>query len=63
MSEPKAKIIRPAKKLTDEEKQEIMSEFDEAQARAKKIGLTEQDINDAIREVRREKSQTRRQSA
>ncbi len=63
MSEPKAKIIRPAKKLTDEEKQEIMAAFDDAQARAKKIGLTEQDINDAIREVRREKSQTRRQSA
>lgn len=63
MSEPKAKIIRPAKKLTDEEKQEIMAAFDEAQARAKEIGLTEQDINDAIREVRREKSQTRRQSA
>ncbi len=63
MSEPKAKIIRPAKKLTDEEKQEIMAAFDEAQVRAKEIGLTEQDINDAIREVRQEKSQTRRQSA
>ena len=63
MSEPKAKIIRPAKKLTDEEKQEIMAAFDEAQVRAKEIGLTEQDINDAIREIRREKSQTRRQSA
>ena len=63
MSEPKAKIIRPAKKLTDAEKQKIMSAFDDAQAWAQAVSLTEQDITDAIREVRQEKSQTRRQSA
>ena len=63
MSKPKAKIIRPAKKLTEAEKQEIMAAFDDAQAWANEVGLTEQDIKNAIREVRQEKSQTRRQSA
>ena len=63
MFEPKAKIIRSAKKLTEAEKQEIMAAFDDAQTWAKEVGLTEQDIKDAIREVRQEKSQTRRQSA
>ena len=55
MSEATAKIIRAAPKLTAQEKQEILAAFDEAQAWAKEFGLTEQDIKDAIREVRREK--------
>ena len=63
MFEPKAKIIRSAKKLTEAEKQEIMAAFDNAQTWANEVGLTERDIKDAIREVRQEKSQTRRQSA
>ena len=57
------KVIRPAKKLTDEEIRRLNKAFDEAQAWAKSVGLTEQDIEDAIREVRQEKRQARRQSA
>ncbi|MBR0260748.1 MAG: hypothetical protein IJQ85_03030 [Selenomonadaceae bacterium] len=66
MVKREAKIIRPAKKLTEQEKQEIKAAFDEAQAWAKSVGLTEQDIEDAIREVRQERRkalQNQRQSA
>ena len=55
MEQKEAKIIRPAKKLTAQEKKELMDWFDEMQAWAKSVGLTEQDIEDSIREVRQEK--------
>lgn len=66
MEKREARIIRPAKKLTEEEKQEIMAWLDEMQVWAKSVGLTEQDIEDAIREVRQERRQAlqaQRQSA
>ena len=62
MCNKEVKIIRPAKKLSAEEIQELNRAFDEAQAWAKSVGLTEKDIEDAIREVRQEK-RARRQSA
>ena len=55
MEKREARIIRPAKKLTAQEKKELMDWFDEMQAWAKSVGLTEQDIEDSIREVRQEK--------
>lgn len=63
MDNREAKIIRPAKKLTEQEQQELMNWLDEMQAWAKSVGLTEQDIEDSIREVRQRKRQARRQSA
>ena len=57
------KVIRPAKKSTNEEKLKIVAWLDEMQAWAKSVGLTEQDVEDAIREVRQEKRQAKRQSA
>ena len=63
MEKREAKIIRPAKKLTEQEQQELMDWLDEMQAWAKSVGLTEQDIEDSIHEVRQRKRQARRQSA
>ena len=57
------KVIRPAKKSTEQEKQQIKAWLDEMQAWAKSVGLTEQDIEDSIKAVRQRKRQTRRQSA
>ena len=60
------KIIRPARKLTEQEKQEIKAWLDEMQEWAKSVGLTEQDVEDAIREVRQERRkafQNQRKSA
>ena len=57
------KVIRPAKKSTNEEKLKIVAWLDEMQAWAKSVGLTEQDVEDAIRKVRQEKRQAKRQSA
>ena len=47
----------------ERELKEFNEAMDEAQAWAKSVGLTEQDIEDTIREVRQEKRQARRQSA
>ncbi|MBQ3727517.1 MAG: hypothetical protein IJR52_00400 [Selenomonadaceae bacterium] len=66
MEKREARIIRPAKKSTEEEKQKIMTWLDEMQEWAKSVGLTEQDVEDAIREVRQERQQAlqaQRQSA
>lgn len=63
MQTKEVKVIRPARKLTAEEINEFNKAMDEAQAWAKEVGLTEQDIEDAIREVRQERRQARRQSA
>ena len=46
----------------ERELQEFNKDMDDAQAWAKSVGLTEKDIEDAIREVRQEK-RARRQSA
>ena len=54
MEKREARIIRPAKKSTPEEKQAIKAWLDEMQAWAKSVGLTEQDVEDTIREVRQE---------
>lgn len=59
MNNREEKNIRTVKKLSNEE---IMAWLDEMQAWAKSVGLTEKDIEDAIREVRQEK-RARRQSA
>lgn len=66
MEKREARIIRPAKKLTEEEIKKLDKAFAEAQAWAKAVGLTEQDIEAAIREVRQERRQAlqaQRQSA
>lgn len=63
MEKREARIIRPAKKLTEQEQQELMDWLDEMQVWAKSVGLTEQDIENSIRKVRQRKRQARRQSA
>ena len=63
MYNAEAKVIRPAKKLSAQEKQEIFAWLDELQTWAKSVGLTERDIEDSIRAVRQRKRQTKRQSA
>ena len=63
MEKREARIIRPAKKLTEQEQQELMDWLDEMQAWAKSVGLTEQDVVNAIREIRQRKRQARRQIA
>ncbi len=63
MDNSEAKIIRPARTLNEAELKEFNKAFDEAQAWAKSVGLTEQDIVDVIREVRKEKRNSQRQSA
>ena len=57
------KVIRPAKKSTEQEKQQIKAWLDEMQTWAKSVGLTEQDIEDTIREVRQEKRLAQRQNS
>ena len=63
MEKREAKIIRPARTLNEAELKEFNAAFDEAQAWAKSVGLTEQDIIDVIREVRQERRKGQRQSA
>ncbi|MBR0260749.1 MAG: hypothetical protein IJQ85_03035 [Selenomonadaceae bacterium] len=63
MEKQQARIIRPAKKLTEQEQQELMNWLDEMQAWAKSVGLTEQDVDDSIKAVRQRKRQSQRQSA
>ncbi len=60
MCNKKNEFTRAEKKLTDEE---LMAWLDEMQAQAKSVGLTEQDIEDTIREVRQEKRLAKQQSA
>ena len=56
-------INRELQSKRERELKEFNKAFDEAQAWAKSVGLTEQDITDAIKEVRQRKRQARRQSA